>query len=351
MLNGTDTPPVSARRRGGAPRSSLRWAAGAGALAIAGIIALSAGRADAQDVGTLQSRVDAAQAEAQDLAAQIETGSQELASARAEAVNAATREAQLSSILAAGEEREAELQEQVEQSQAKLAEARDRLHRALDALSDRLVAIYKGDTPDATDLLLDARGYDDLATRADLLRRIQEADQSLAERVRELRNEVSRQLEAVSEARDAQAAHNDEVAAARDQIAAVRARAEARAAVLEQARTEQAAALSSLRDQVGTWEEQIQEAQAVSAAQAQQEVADWVGSWAIPEAIVMCESGGNWGAVNPSSGAGGAYQILPSTWELYGGQGLPQNASPAEQSRIAAQIWADSGAAAWECAG
>ncbi len=57
----------------------------------------------------------------------------------------------------------------------------------------------------------------------------------------------------------------------------------------------------------------------------------------------MCESGGNYGAVNPSSGAGGAYQILPSTWELYGGKGEPQNAPKAEQDRIAAEIWADSG--------
>ena len=71
----------------------------------------------------------------------------------------------------------------------------------------------------------------------------------------------------------------------------------------------------------------------------------------IPESIVQCESGGNLEAVNPCSGAGGAYQILPSTWELYGGEGLPQNASPEEQSQIAAEIWADSGAAAWECAG
>ena len=84
---------------------------------------------------------------------------------------------------------------------------------------------------------------------------------------------------------------------------------------------------------------------------AQQTVANWVGNWAIPEAIVMCESGGNFNAVNSSSGAGGAYQILPSTWELYGGEGDPEDASPAEQSEIAAQIWADSGAAAWECAG
>ena len=40
----------------------------------------------------------------------------------------------------------------------------------------------------------------------------------------------------------------------------------------------------------------------------------------------MCESGGNFEAVNPSSGAGGAYQILPSTWELYGGEGDPEDA-------------------------
>ena len=65
----------------------------------------------------------------------------------------------------------------------------------------------------------------------------------------------------------------------------------------------------------------------------------------------MCESGGNFQALNPSSGAGGAYQILPSTWRLYGGEGLPHQAPPAEQHRIAAMIWADSGPAAWVCAG
>ena len=57
----------------------------------------------------------------------------------------------------------------------------------------------------------------------------------------------------------------------------------------------------------------------------------------------MCESGGDYGAVNPSSGAGGAYQILPSTWELYGGQGAPQDAPKAEQDRSPREIWADSG--------
>ena len=36
----------------------------------------------------------------------------------------------------------------------------------------------------------------------------------------------------------------------------------------------------------------------------------------------MCESGGDYSALNPSSGAGGAYQIIPSTWDLYGGRAL-----------------------------
>ena len=81
-------------------------------------------------------------------------------------------------------------------------------------------------------------------------------------------------------------------------------------------------------------------------AAAEETVERWLGGpYSIPTYIVMCESGGNYGAVNPSSGAGGAYQILPSTWQLYGGKGAPQDAPKAEQDRIAAEIWADSGSA------
>jgi hypothetical protein len=73
------------------------------------------------------------------------------------------------------------------------------------------------------------------------------------------------------------------------------------------------------------------------------------GGYTIPAGIVQCESGGDYGAVNAQSGAGGAYQILPSTWAAYGGQGLPQDASPAEQGEIAARIYASQGPGAWTC--
>lgn len=332
------------RRRSRAPRAIAALAA-CGALAIAAV-----GVASAQTVDGLNSKIDSARSQAESLGAEVQAKIDAAAQARQEAMVAAARESQLTRVLERGQAREANLQSQVERAQAELASARAHLHRALGALSARLVAIYKGDEPDETELLLNSKGFDDLSTRADLLDRIQSADEQLAARVRQLKRQVAAQLARVSKAHADAVAFDQQVAAARDQISAVRASAEQRAAALDAARRQQAAALASLHDQVAGWESQVQHLQAVSARQATQTVGNWLGNWAIPEAIVMCESGGNFRAVNSSSGAGGAYQILPSTWRLYGGQGNPEDASPAEQSNIAAQIWADSGPGAWVCA-
>ncbi len=327
-------------------------AACAGAVALAAAaVALPVGVSGAQTIDELNTRIADAESQAASLGAAIEARSAELADVQYEAIMAAQREAELSAVLARGQEREAELEAEVATARTELEAARARLQRGLDALADRLVAIYRNGTADETLLLLNADGFDDLATRAEFLRRIQEADASLVARVRSLRDDVADKLEAVERAEAQAAAFNARIAQARAQIASVRAEAEAQAAALAAARERQQAALASLQSQVSDWTAEVQRLEQVSAQQAQQTVGGWMGDWAIPEGIVMCESGGNFGAVNPSSGAGGAYQILPSTWRLYGGQGLPQNASPGEQHRIAAQIWADSGSAAWVCAG
>lgn len=68
----------------------------------------------------------------------------------------------------------------------------------------------------------------------------------------------------------------------------------------------------------------------------------------IPQYICQRESGGNYGAVNPSSGAGGLYQIMPSTWNAVAGQigrpdligTPPQYAAPSDQDAIATALWA-----------
>ncbi|HEY7151679.1 MAG TPA: transglycosylase family protein [Solirubrobacterales bacterium] len=338
------------------PRGGSAWLIGL--LVASGVLLASAPGAGAASISELNSRISSAQSQAQSMAADVDAKAAQAAAAQQQAAVAAQREAQLSGVLAQGEQRAAELQTRVQETEAELAKARARLRGALKTLSGRLVAIYQGDAPDVTALLLSSKGFDDLANRAELIGRIEDADASLASRVRTLRDQVATQLAAVQQAKAEQDAFNQRIASARDQIASVRADAEAQAAQFEQARQQEAAAVSSLQSQVSGWEQQVsqlqaiqaQESQQAAAAQAQQTVSSWVGQWAIPQAIVMCESGGNFGAVNPSSGAGGAYQILPSTWQLYGGSGAPQDASPQEQSRIASQIWADSGSSAWECA-
>jgi nucleoid-associated protein YgaU len=63
--------------------------------------------------------------------------------------------------------------------------------------------------------------------------------------------------------------------------------------------------------------------------------------------VIARESGGNPQAVNPSSGAGGLYQFLPSTWAALGHSGLPENASVAEQNQAFQQAYAQSGTSPW----
>lgn len=63
--------------------------------------------------------------------------------------------------------------------------------------------------------------------------------------------------------------------------------------------------------------------------------------------VIAAESGGNAHAVNSSSGAGGLYQFLPSTWHALGYSGLPQDAPVSVQNEAFAKQYAQSGASAW----
>ena len=63
--------------------------------------------------------------------------------------------------------------------------------------------------------------------------------------------------------------------------------------------------------------------------------------------VIQAESGGDAGAVNASSGAGGLYGFLPSTWQALGYSGLPENASVAQQNAAFQKEYAQSGTSAW----
>lgn len=62
--------------------------------------------------------------------------------------------------------------------------------------------------------------------------------------------------------------------------------------------------------------------------------------------IKMCESGGNYSAVNPA-GYYGAYQFDLQTWRSVGGTGYPHHASPAEQDMRAQMLYNSRGSSPW----
>jgi septal ring factor EnvC (AmiA/AmiB activator) len=270
--------------------------------------------------------------------------------ARSESARAAGREAEISSLLASGAERAASLEERAAAAEESLERSRKRLKRAERLLADRLVAMYMTGSPDPVDLALKSSDFGDLVTQQEYLVSIQEADERLARRVRSVRDDFRKKSGELELASSRVEAHNAELAAARAGIASARAEAESTAARLAAVNRSRSAEISSLKSDIDRWEKQVEEAEAAPPPEAEEEVERELGGpYSIPTYIVMCESGGNYSALNPSSGAGGAYQIMPETWEAYGGEGLPHEASKAEQDRIAALIYADSGTSPWVC--
>ncbi|GAB2650463.1 transglycosylase family protein [Prescottella soli] len=70
---------------------------------------------------------------------------------------------------------------------------------------------------------------------------------------------------------------------------------------------------------------------------------DWSG-------VAECESSGNW-AANTGNGFYGGLQFTQSTWEAYGGTGSANNASQAEQIRVAENVLEGQGVGAWPVCG
>jgi peptidoglycan hydrolase CwlO-like protein len=159
-------------------------------------------------------------APAKDLHAQLERARSKLGEKR-------KRQGVLSSTIRRDDARIAELEGQVatlrtqiavtrerlERVEARLAKdrahlelLRARLRRALGVLEDRLVAIYESDQPDALSVILDAQGFDDLLSRYDYLKRIEQQDTDLVAAVRRLRDAAREVVRRVRAERDRVAA-------------------------------------------------------------------------------------------------------------------------------------------------
>ncbi|MEK6438275.1 transglycosylase family protein [Pseudonocardia sp. T1-2H] len=64
------------------------------------------------------------------------------------------------------------------------------------------------------------------------------------------------------------------------------------------------------------------------------------------DALAQCESSGNW-SINTGNGFSGGLQFTPSTWQAFGGQGVPENATREQQIAVAENVLAAQGWNAW----
>jgi peptidoglycan hydrolase CwlO-like protein len=317
------------------------------ACAIALLVALGVGFAGAEP--SLKDQIHSARSQAGHLSDRVGAQTERIASLTQQAHEAGAQAMVVAAQVEQTETRAQELAAELKAAEAKLDQLRAEYAAAVKQLEQRLIAMYESDSPDELTVMLNSNGYDDLATRAAYLDALHDADRRVADRVASLRDQVADHVHQVTDLKqqaDDQAQHlSVERASLVSSQQAANQSADAVAAARSGTRTD----LSQAESQVADLQQQI-EAQRAAVGTGAGAPAYLGGPYSIPTYIVMCESGGNYHALNSSSGAGGAYQILPSTWRAYGGQGAPQDAPKAEQDRIAAEIWRDSGPSAWACA-
>jgi murein DD-endopeptidase MepM/ murein hydrolase activator NlpD len=228
----------------------------AGVVAALAVVLAGVMPAPAQD---LQSQLDAKQqelAEAEDeqgvLTTEIDRYSNRIEQLQGEVAVLRNREAMV-------EEQLAEKQRELDLERHYLEVLRERLQHSLHVLEERLVAIYKSDTPDVLTVILEADGFAEMLDRYEYLQRIEERDSDIVARVRELRDETQETVQRIRAARD-------EIAAKERELERTRLELEREEAALADARDERQAALSQveahiehLEGNISGLDDQIQE--------------------------------------------------------------------------------------------
>ena len=302
----------------------------------------------AQSEGDLRNRADRARAREQGLAGDV--------------ARLGRLVGKLDGDIAIIERRRAEVQAQLDQDRAKLATLREelraqrrrvvrlrgRLREARRILSDRLVQLYQTPQPDLVTVIMQARGFADLLEQSTYVNAVGHQDHKIIDIVRAARVDAASAVRRLARDEARQEDITTAIEARRNALVGISASLQQRRAAVAQARAARVALLAATRAQRRSLENRIA---ALERARARAAMAGGPGGpWAIPWAVVQCESGGQ--NLPPNfAGASGFYQILPSTWRLFGGSGpAAWRASKAEQDRVAARIWnGGAGAHNWVC--
>jgi hypothetical protein len=243
------------------------------------------------------------------------------------------------------------------------------------------VSDYEGNNPDLVSVVLDSSGFTDLLQRLEFLHRAEHQQQSIITITRTAKAEADAAEHRLSRLETIQVRVTRAAIVREHALAGMNALLSAKQAALQRAQAAQQDALAASQARTRQLDSAIAQERARQAAAARAAAAAAAaatasspapaspaaatytptsgpasgtpsGGWAIPYAIVLCESGGQNLPPN-SAGASGYYQIIPSTWKGFGGTGpAAYLASKAEQDAVASRIWAGgTGASNWVCAG
>jgi cell wall-associated NlpC family hydrolase len=127
-----------------------------------------------------------------------------------------------------------------------LAVVRARLHRALEALRERLVDMYEAGSPDVLNVVVGSQSWAQVNARAEYLKRVQDYDNSVADRVKGLRDEAKAAVKRMAAIRRELKEARDAIAAKEREAEKARAAAAARFAELKEAQAARQADLESL---------------------------------------------------------------------------------------------------------
>jgi septal ring factor EnvC (AmiA/AmiB activator) len=331
-------------------------------------------------LGQLQSQLNAEQGRQQSLASSISALSGVIGSLDSQITLVESREAEVRSDLAQDRAKLAAVQVSLARERRLLALLRARLARARMLLGRQLVSNYEQAKPSLVSVVLESSGFNDLLDRLTFLRDAQQQQQTIISITQEAKAQAdsaaTRLANLESTDRQITLATVQRVNA----LAGMNLLLHSKQAALQQARGAQQNALAASRARGSALQGEIARVQAQQAAAAAARAAAAQqfsggggggggggtgggptpvgpsygpsGGWAIPYAIVLCESGGQDLTPN-SAGASGYYQIMPATWKLFGGSGPAAYLAPkSEQDEIASRIWnGGAGASNWVCAG
>ena len=328
------------------------------------VLAALAGRADGAGERDLQRAIEAQRQRERSLSSAAERlGRLERSAARAVAVLEG-RLAAVQSDLVAAQLRLARTQERLDAARRRARRLQRRVGEVQNMLSRLLLARYMGDPPDLVTVVLQADGFSRLLEDLSFVRRVQDRGANLLQEVRVARREARRERGVLAELEPRQRRATVAVARRRDALATIGAAAARRRSALAEARAARLALLGDVRADRRRSQRSLKRLRrerrraalrALARLERQQDAAITKigpgGPWAIPYAIVECESGGQNMPPN-SATASGYYQFIDSTWRGMGGS-TPKAylATKVEQDRLAARLWdGGRGARNWDCA-